>query len=369
MPGIVHLICNAHLDPVWQWEWEEGAAAALSTFRVAAGFCETYDGFVFNHNEAILYRWVEEYDPALFARIQRLVAKGSWHIMGGWYLQPDCNMPNGESFVRQILIGKAYFREKFGVEPTTAINFDPFGHTRGLVQILRKTGYDSYLFCRPDNNNCPLPADDFHWIGYDGSQVIGHRSAEFYNSQLGHARAKVENWLAGHQEREVGMILWGIGNHGGGPSRSDLENLSALMGEKADMTIRHSTPEAYFQQLRETGCALPRHAGDLNAWATGCYTSQIRLKQRHRLLESTFYQTEKMLTQASQLGLLSYPRAEMREALYDLLLAEFHDIIPGSSIQPVEEMSLRVMDHALEILSRLRACAFFAFSGRTAGST
>ncbi len=100
----VHLLCNAHIDPVWLWEWEEGAAEAISTFRTAADLCEAFDGFVFNHNEVLVYQWVEEYEPGLFARIQRLVDEGRWHIMGGWFLQPDCNMPSGESFVRQILV-------------------------------------------------------------------------------------------------------------------------------------------------------------------------------------------------------------------------------------------------------------------------
>jgi len=93
---IVHLVCNAHLDPVWQWEWEEGACEALSTFRTAADLCEESESFVFNHNEAILYKWIEQYEPELFNRIRRLVKAGKWHIMGGWYLQPDCNMPSGE---------------------------------------------------------------------------------------------------------------------------------------------------------------------------------------------------------------------------------------------------------------------------------
>ena len=128
----IHLVCNAHLDPVWLWEWEEGAAEAISTFRVAADFCEKYKGFIFNHNEVTLYRWVEEYEPGLFKRIQKLVRQGKWEIMGGWYLQPDCNMPSGESFVRQILLGREYFNDKFGKTPTTAINFDPFGHARRL---------------------------------------------------------------------------------------------------------------------------------------------------------------------------------------------------------------------------------------------
>lgn len=90
----LHLICNAHIDPVWLWDMEEGISAAISTFRMAAVFCEEYDGLVFNHNEALIYHWIEEMEPALFARIRKLVKEGKWHIMGGWYLQPDCNMPS-----------------------------------------------------------------------------------------------------------------------------------------------------------------------------------------------------------------------------------------------------------------------------------
>ncbi|MBQ7910350.1 MAG: hypothetical protein IJ363_06135 [Clostridia bacterium] len=172
----LHLISNAHLDPIWQWEWEEGAASALSTFRCAARFCREFDGYIFCHNESLIYRWVEEYEPALFAEIQELVKLGKWHIMGGWHVQPDCNMPSGEGFARQVTEGRRYFAEKFGKEPTTAINFDPFGHTRGLVQILAKSGFDSYLFCRPDPGNCALPSETFTWVGYDGSTVMGQRA-------------------------------------------------------------------------------------------------------------------------------------------------------------------------------------------------
>ena len=108
------LVCNAHIDPVWLWEWQEGATASIATFRTAADFCEEFDGFVFCHNEALLYQWTEEYDSALFSRIQRLVREGKWHIMGGWFLQPDCNIPSGESILRQILTGRKYFAEVFG---------------------------------------------------------------------------------------------------------------------------------------------------------------------------------------------------------------------------------------------------------------
>ena len=364
----IHLLCNAHIDPVWQWEWEEGVAEAISTFRTAADLCEAFDGFVFNHNEVVVYQWVEEYEPALFARIQRLVREGKWHIMGGWYLQPDCNMPSGESLVRQILVGRHYFDEKFGVRPTTALNFDPFGHTRGLVQILAKSGYDSYLFCRPQEEWCHLPDDDFVWVGYDGSEVVGHRSMTWYTAPLGGAREKIETWMQEHPQRDLSLLLWGVGNHGGGPSRKDLRELAALIAETDGFEIVHSTPEAYFAEVRDMHTDpqgrldFPRHAHDINPWGVGCYTSQIRIKQQHRALENTLYAAEKMASTAALQGLIDYPKRDLDSAQQALLFSEFHDILPGSSIQPVEETSLRLLDHGLEILSHVRARAFFALA-------
>ena len=364
----IHLICNAHIDPVWQWEWEEGAAETISTFRVAADFCEQFDGFVFNHNEALLYRWVEEYEPALFARIQRLVAEGKWHIMGGWHLQPDCNMPSGESFIRQAQEGLSYFQEKFGVRPTTAINFDPFGHTRGLVQILKKCGYDSYLICRPGKSFITLPDDVFEWEGYDGSRVMVRRQCDdvAYNTHYGEAADKVRRVADRTVEdgKPINLCLWGVGNHGGGPSRVDLEQLAALKEElaKADINLIHSTPEAYFAAVKEQEGKYV-HTGDLNPWAPGCYTSQIRVKQWHRRTESLLFTVEKMCTAAAVQGLMLYPKEELGDVLYDLLTVQFHDTLPGSSIQAAEEMAVRMFDHALEILSRVRARAFFALSG------
>ena len=358
----LHLLCNAHMDPVWLWEWEEGAAAAVATFRTAADLIEEYDGFVFNHNEVILYEWIEEFEPALFERIQRLVKEGRWHIMGGWFLQPDCNMPSGESFVRQALSGRRYFKEKFGVRPTTAINFDPFGHTRGLVQILVKSGYDSYLFCRPMQNDCVLPSDDFTWVGFDGSEITGHRASTFYNAPLGKAVEKVKAWIEANPEKEVGIVLWGVGDHGGGPSRVDLTRLRELMEEDMDRQIIHSTPENYFRDIRESETPLPRHEKDINPWGVGCYTSQVRIKQKHRLMENEIFMLEKMASHATLAGLMKYPSEEIQAAMHDLLLSEFHDIIPGSSIQPVEEAAIRMMDHGLEIASRAKARAFFALA-------
>lgn len=360
----VHLVANAHMDPVWLWEWEEGVAAALSTFRTAADLCEECDGFIFNHNEAILYQWTEQYEPALFKRIQRLVKAGRWHIMGGWFLQPDCNMPCGEGIVRQVLAGRRYFRDKFGVAPTTAVNMDPFGHSRGLVQILVQGGYDSYMFMRPAQKDCPLPDNVFRWVGFDGSSVIGLRLYHGYNSPLGKARAKVEAHLEKRPVDRPTMLPWGVGNHGGGPSRKDLVDLAGLIAEqaKAGTPVAHSTPERYVRALRASGVDCPAHADALNAWAPGCYTSQVRVKQAYRSLENQLWLTEGLCATAAANGRLDYPAADLESAERDMLFAQFHDILPGSAIRPVEDWSLRLMAHGLETLGRARTRAFYALA-------
>jgi alpha-mannosidase len=355
------LVCNSHIDPVWLWPWEEGVAVTLATFRSAAALCEEFDGFVFCHNEALLYMWLEEHEPALFARIRDLVARGRWHIMGGWFLQPDCNLPTGESLVRQILVGRAYFRDRFGVEPRVAVNLDPFGHARGLVQILAKSGYEGYLFCRPDANWLPLPGRDFDWVGLDGSTVVAHRADEHYNSTLGEAGAKIERWLAGHEADDNGLLLWGVGNHGGGPSRRDLRDIADLAAlVPSGRSIAHGSPEAYLDRIKALAAPLPRVERDLNPWAVGCYTSMATVKQAHLQLERSLFAAEAVMANLALQSRLPYPAADLHAALEDLLFCQFHDVLPGEGVREVELQALGRLAHGQAVVSRLRARAFFA---------
>ena len=347
----LHLLCNAHLDPVWLWRWNEGLAEAISTFRVAADFCEQYDGFVFNHNEALLYEWVEEHEPQLFARIQKLVKDGKWHIMGGWYIQPDCVMTSGESLLTQIRLGQEYFEEKFGVKPTTAINFDPFGHSRGLVQILKKTGFDGYIFMRPYKY-----AGDFLWEGFDGSQITAHCISGGYNSLKGDALNKIQKYIDSHKEKETGLCLWGIGNHGGGPSREDLEQINEFM-KSADMEILHSTAEDYIAELAPD--TLNVIATFLAPCMVGCYTSMVRIKQANRRLENKLAMTEKIMSYADITSDFNFDLAELQKAKKALAFCQFHDILPGSCIKSVEDDSLQNFHYGEEIADRLYTKAFF----------
>ena len=341
----LHLLCNAHLDPAWLWCRDEGIAEAISTFRVAADFCERYDGFVFCHNEALLYEWVEERDPELFLRIKNLVKQKKWAIMGGWYLQPDCVMTSGESLLSQIRLGREYFEEKFGERPTTAINFDPFGHTRGLVQILSKTGFDSYIFMRPYSFG-----GDFIWEGFDGSKIKAHGIYGGYNTLKGHAAEKVQKCL----EKGKGLCLWGIGDHGGGPSEIDLRNINAMISE-SEREVVHSTAEAYMADVETDG--LKTVSTSLSPCMAGCYTSMARIKQANRRLENKISVTEKMMAYAD-----ISDTDELKKAKKALAFCQFHDILPGSGIRPVEEEGLRIFSYGEEIADGIASRAFFKLS-------
>ena len=361
MNKTLYLVSNAHIDPVWQWEWEEGAAASVSTFRVAARFCRERDGYVFCHNEAALYEWVEEYEPALFEEIRRLINEGRWVIIGGWYIQPDCNMPAGETFVRQATYGRKYFYEKFGVVPAAANCFDSFGHSRGLAQVLAKCGYKYYIHCRPGDGWLDMP-NSYVWEGYDGSRVIGERQPGGYGTSLGTAAGKAEAMLNALPDGGRGICLWGVGDHGGGASAQDLDALAELTARAAAQgdIVKHSDLYEYFEGI-DAG-ELPVWRESINPWAVGCYTSQARLKSAFRALEDLYYSTEKAAMLASNCAGIPYPAAELEEAEKALLFATFHDYLPGSSVEPVEAMGLRQLGGAGDKLTRLRAKAFFALS-------
>ncbi len=354
-----YLFCNAHLDPVWLWQWESGLSEGISTFRTASDLIDEYPDFIFNHNEALIYEWIEEHEPALFEKIQKQVKEGRWEIVGGWFLQPDCNIPSGEAIFRQVLRGRLYFYDKFKKVPITAVNFDSFGHAQGLVQMFAQCGYQNYTVIRPGGDIYPFPNEDFVWKGYDQkSEIVVHRSGKGYNSVFGDVHRELPEWREKHKDEKTALYLWGVGNHGGGPSRVDLNDIAEMKKEGAD--ILHATPDMYFSTLDKD--SLPVFEKGLNPLMEGCYTSIIRIKQNHRRLENDLVMIEKMASHAALAGLSTYEKAKIDDAWRDLLFSEFHDSLPGSCIQPVEEDILRMLDHGLEITNQLKAKYFLALT-------
>ena len=292
----LHLVCTAHLDPVWQWNWQEGCLEALTTFKHAVEYLDEFSDLIFTHNEAVLYEWVERHDPELFEDIRGKVASGRWHISGGWLLQPDCNMPNGEMFFRLAEYGRRYFKERFSVTPRIAYNFDAFGHNGSLPQILRRLGYEMYVHTRPAARDLTLPGHLYRWEGIDGSSIVTYRSP---TGSYTHEEGQVEERVFTLFERCEGvpgdqMMLWGVGDHGGGPARADLALLSQLIArDDLPYRLEHSTPERFLDAISPSFDMLPVHKGDLQKCFPGCYTSDAATKGLYHRVDSRLIVAER----------------------------------------------------------------------------
>jgi len=343
---LLHMIGNAHIDPVWLWQWPEGYAEVRATFRSALDRMEEYPDFVFTCDSVVFFQWVEESDPELFRRIRARVAEGRWQVIGGWWVEPDCNIPGGESFVRHALYGQRYLRERFGITATTGANIDSFGHTATIPQLLRGSGIDSYVFLRPGPKELALPDPVFWWESPDGSRVLAYRIPHEYGGPGEDLADHVSQALARlPAERPELMVFYGVGNHGGGPTKANLDSLARLNADETLPRLEPSSPRRFFDSVA-SDAALPVHTGELQHHGVGCYTSHSGIKRWNRRAESLLAQAEKWCAVAAALGAQPYPLERLTEAWQLLLLNQFHDTLAGTSIEPAYEDARDQIGHA-----------------------
>jgi alpha-mannosidase len=360
----IHLICNAHLDPVWQWRWDEGASEALATFRNAVDILDEHPALIFCHNEAVLYQWAERLDPALFGDIRRHVEAGRWAVSGGWFIQPDVNLPGTESLVRTIAEGRRYFREKFGAAPRVAYNFDSFGHGGGLPQVLRRAGYEMYIHMRPQARELELPADLYRWRGVDGTVIPAYRIAVgLYHTEHDNIgeRLRAGAALALELGRDV-PVFWGLGNHGGGATRRDLRTIDAFIARESRVTVIHSTPDRFYAAVAEAAAAAPVHDGDLQRVFTGCYTSLSRLKRQAVTSLGGLIRAETAAAAAWWRAGADFPERELRESWKLHIFNDFHDILTGTCIEPAERDALAQYGRAEDAVRNLALGAVAALN-------
>ncbi|NED99321.1 alpha-mannosidase [Phytoactinopolyspora halotolerans] len=355
----LHMIGNAHLDPVWLWPWQEGYQEARATFWSAIQRMDEYPDFVFTCDQIVLVAWVEEADPELFARIKERVAEGRWVMAGGWWVEPDCNMPGGESFVRQGLYGQRYLHERFGVTASVGMNVDPFGHNAMLPQILRGQRMDSYCFLRPGPHESDLDGTAFWWEAPDGSRVLAYRIPFEYCSPPGDVAHQTEKAL-GQLDRSLGdvMIFYGVGNHGGGPTKANIESIYRYdrMGSYGRMVL--SSPRRYFDELiAKRGAAemaeLPVWRDDLQHHAAGCYSAHSGIKQWIRRAQAALLSAERWAAIGSVTDGLLYPRDELDHAWKQVLFNQFHDVLPGSAIESAYDDARDQLGEAVAISKRI----------------
>jgi len=334
MRPIVRMIAQAHLDPVWLWRWTEGRAEALATSRSAVDRLHEFPSLHFTRGEAQVYEWIEEEDPALFEEIRALIRAGRWHVVNGMIVQPDMNLPQGESLVRQALLGKRYLQEHLGVDVRIAYCVDSFGHAGTLPQILKKCGFEYYVFLRPQEHEKSLPPQAFWWEGPDGSRVLAYRISGAYCHWPVDVTPHLERALADRPAALAdAMCFFGVGNHGGGPTRAQIERVLELAALRSDVEIRFDHVQAYFDAIAPTAGELPLVAEELQYHATGCYSANSQLKRMHRQAECALLLAERMACLAAEWAGRDPERERLRALWHELLFNEFHDILAGSSIK------------------------------------
>ncbi len=333
----VHMVGNAHIDPVWIWTWREGMHEVWSTFRSAVERLAEYPQACFTASSAAYYAWLEAEDPALFAAIQALVAAGRWAIVGGMWVEPDCNLPSGESFCRQTLYAQNFFQRAFGRPARVGYNIDSFGHNVGLPQILAQSGLPYYVMMRPGPHEKRLPDPVFRWQSPDGAEVLTFRIAEGYASAGGDQTALLGRIAAAKdvaaQSGLPVMVFYGVGNHGGGPTRA---TLCAIVKARADDAgLVFSTPEDYFGHLAHLDRQqLPVVRDDLQHHARGCYAVTDWVKAANHHAEIALGSSEQLDTVAHALwGTRAHP-GDLIEAWKAVLFNQFHDILAGTSSEP-----------------------------------
>jgi alpha-mannosidase len=344
------MIGNAHIDPVWLWQWPEGYQEVRATLQSAVDRMDEYPEFVFTCDSSLFFAWVEESDPELFAKLKERAADGRLQVIGGWWIEPDCNIPSGESLVRQALYGQRYLRDKFGVTATTGANIDSFGHTGQIPQILRKSGVDSYVFLRPGpKENDELPAPLFWWQSPDGSKVLAYRIPHEYCAPKDDIGAHVETAIATlPEEMEEGAVFYGVGNHGGGPTKANLDQIAKLQ-RTGGARLELSSLRRFFDATASD--EHPTWADELQYHSPGCYTTHSGIKRWNRRAENLLQRAEKWSAIADHLEVQHYPLTELTEAWKLLLFNQFHDTLAGTSIEPAYEDARDQIGHASSIAS------------------
>ena len=330
MKKILYMIGNAHIDPVWLWRWTDGYSEVRSTFRSALERMREYPDFVFTCAAGAYYEWIEKTEPDMFREIQQRVREGRWKLVGGWWVQPDCNIPSGESFARHALITQRYFLEKFGVMARTGYNVDSFGHSGMLPKILLKSGMKNYVYMRPGQHEKRYPAWCFRWQSPEGESVRAFR-IPFSYCTWGKELSDTIRRVAREVRDEKGMMcFYGVGNHGGGPTRENIESIHALNGQEG-MELRLSDPDTFFDALGED--KLPVVNGELLHHASGCYAGNSAVKKWNRETENMLLTAEKWAAAAGSLLGKAYPTAEFDRAWKKLLFNQFHDILAGCCLK------------------------------------
>jgi alpha-mannosidase len=368
----IQLLGHAHLDMAWLWEVAETWQAAERTFRSSLSLQQLFPDLTFCHSTPALYEWMELHQPDVFAGICQQVRAGKWEIVGGMWIEPDLNLISGESIARQIIYGQAYNQSRFGALTRVAWLPDTFGFCGQLPQLLKQGGIDYFVtqkFLWNDTNQ--FPHQLFWWESPDGSQVLSLMSSAIGE---GIDPLKMIDYACGWQQNtgiNEALYLFGVGDHGGGPTRDMLELADRWSKSDVFPDLEFTTAVKYLDKLasRNDSQLLPVWKDELYLeFHRGCFTTHADQKRSNRQCEDLLYQAELWSSIACIVNDRTYPDAlklQIETAWKQTLFNQFHDIIPGTAIEPVyitanegwadvERVTTQIFSHALgEICDRI----------------
>jgi alpha-mannosidase len=358
----VHCAGHAHIDMNWMWSWPETVSVTNDTFLTVLKLMEEFEDFCFTQSQASVYEIARRYFPDVFDQIRRRVGEGRWEIGAVHWVEGDKNLAGGESIARHLLYTRAYMREQFGLEPEDLpLDWEPdtFGHAATIPSILSRGAASRYYMCRGGAFDKP-PV--FWWKGPDGSRILVNLETTWYNGHIAPDNAMAMLRFCEKTGLQDWLNVYGVGDHGGGPTRRDLLRSRDMDSWPIFPNFRFATTKRYYEILEAHADELPELEGELNFEFTGCYSSQSRVKQAVRYGERHLLEAETSAALAHAALGRRYPSPALREAWIRTLFGHFHDILPGSGVAATREYQLGLFQETLATTQVVRTDALRALS-------
>ena len=360
-----NMICcaHAHIDMNWMWRFDETVAVTLDTFRTMLNLMNEYPDFTFSQSQASVYRIVEEYDPDMLEEIKQRIREGRWEVTASTWVENDKNMPSGESLARHILYTKKYLSNLLDLDPhSLKLDFEPdtFGHSMNIPEVCLRGGVKYYYHCRGYEGD-----NIYKWIAPSGSSIIVYREFTWYNSDINPAMALYVPEFCSKYGMDTMLKVYGVGDHGGGPTRRDIEKI-------IDMNTWPVFPKIRFGKFDEYFSLVEKHADNLpvvqnteqNFIFTGCYTSQSRIKMANRVAENTLNEAEAFNAVSQLCDAYSYSAEAFAKAWENVLFNHFHDIIPGSGVRDTREYALGLFQKTMAVANTRRSYAMRSIAAK-----
>ncbi|MEI6787610.1 MAG: glycoside hydrolase family 38 C-terminal domain-containing protein [bacterium] len=363
---LVHLVGHAHIDMNWMWSWPETVAVTNDTFSTVLALMDEFPFFRFSQSQASVYALIEQHHPALLERIKARVKEGRWEVLASHWVEGDKNLANGESLCSHLLYTRNYMEKLFGLKPEDVpIDWSPdtFGHAATVPTYLARGGVRYLYIHRPGVHTKEKPVL-FWWEGPDGARVLVRNDMDFGYNGVVNPDMVTKSLFKTAKEAKFNetMLVYGVGDHGGGPTRRDLIRGAQMSEWPIFPALQFSTARTFFENVDKSHVKLPVLKGEINTEFTGCYTTQTLIKKGNRFGENRLQDAELAGTMAWARLQSPYPAAVLEEGWRDILFNQFHDILPGSGVHDTRTYAHGLFQKTMAMTSMVETQALRALA-------